>query len=86
MPATYTLKGRIKDQGTGAGIKNATVKIVGGSLNFGKTAITNSQGRYKMTGVKPEKIIIEASLFYTPKGKMLTVSGNTTVNLSLVKS
>jgi protocatechuate 3,4-dioxygenase beta subunit len=86
MPATYTLKGRIKDNGTGAGIRNAMVKIVAGTgTNFGKSALTNSKGRYKITGVKPEKIIVEASLSYKPKGKMLTVSGNTTVNLSLSK-
>jgi protocatechuate 3,4-dioxygenase beta subunit len=86
MPPTYTLKGRITDAGTGAPVRNATVKIVGGTLNFGKTAYTNNQGRYKMTGIKPEKIIIEASLSYQPKSKLLTVSGPTAVNLPLTKS
>jgi hypothetical protein len=85
MPATYTLKGKITDSATGAPLQNALVKIVGGSLNFGKSAVTNSKGKYKMTGVKPEKIILEASLAYKPKGQILTVAGNTTVNLALVK-
>jgi Carboxypeptidase regulatory-like domain len=85
MPATYKLKGKITDAATGKGVGNAMVKIVGGTLNFGKTAMTNSSGRYTMTGVKPEKIIIEASLAYQPKAKMLTVSMNTTVNLALSK-
>jgi protocatechuate 3,4-dioxygenase beta subunit len=85
MPSTYTLKGKITDAGTGAAVRNATVKIIGGTLNFGKTAYTNSHGRYRITGVKPEKIIIEASLMYQPKSKMLTVSGTTTVDLSLSK-
>jgi hypothetical protein len=35
--------------------------------------------------VKPEKIILEAALAYKPKGKMLTVAGNTTVDLALAK-
>ncbi|HEY7291888.1 MAG TPA: carboxypeptidase-like regulatory domain-containing protein [Vicinamibacterales bacterium] len=86
MPPTYTLKGRITDSQTGASVRNAMVKIVAGSGgNFGKTAYTNSHGRYKLTGVKPEKIIIEASLSYQPKEKMLTVSKNTTANLKLSK-
>lgn len=87
MPATYTLKGQITDAVTGDGVRNAMVKIVAGSgTNFGKTAMTNSSGRYKITGVKPEKIIIEASLSYKPKEKMLTLSGNTTADLSLSKA
>jgi protocatechuate 3,4-dioxygenase beta subunit len=86
MPATYTLKGKITDAATGAAVRNALVKIVAGSgSNFGKSAKTNSSGRYKITGVKPEKIIVEASLAYKPKEKMLTVSANTTVNLALAK-
>jgi len=47
--------------------------------------VTNATGPYKMTGVKPEKIILEVALSYKPSQKMLTVSGNTTVDLSLVK-
>lgn len=86
MPPTYTLKGKITDAGTGAAIRNATVKIVGGTLNFGKTAYTNSHGRYKMTGIQPEKIIIEASLFYQPKSKMVTITGTTSINLAMTKS
>jgi protocatechuate 3,4-dioxygenase beta subunit len=86
MPATYTLKGKITDAATGAAVRNALVKIVAGTgSNFGKSAVTNASGRYKITGVKPEKIILEASLAYKPKQKMLTVSANTTVNLALSK-
>jgi len=86
MPATYTLKGKITDSSTGAAVRNALVKIVAGTgTNFGKSGITNSSGRYTITGVKPEKIILEASLAYKPKEKMLTVAGNTTVNLALTK-
>jgi len=86
MPSTYTLKGKITDSSTGAAVRNAMVKIVAGTgTNFGKSALTNNQGRYKITGVKPEKIIVEASLAYQPKEKMLTVSANTTINLALSK-
>ena len=86
MPATFTVKGKIKDAATGAPIQNALVKIVAGTgSNFGKSAVTNLSGRYKITGVKPEKIILEASLAYQPKQKMLTVSANTTVDLALAK-
>jgi len=85
MPTTFTLKGKITDSGTGAAVQNALVKIVGGTTNFGKSAVTNSKGKYKITGVKPEKIILEASLAYKPKGQILTVAGNTTVNIALVK-
>ena len=85
MPATFTLKGKIKDSATGAAVRNALVKIVGGTSNFGKSAVTNSKGKYKITGVKPEKIILEASLAYKPKGQMFTVAANTTVNFALVK-
>ena len=66
--ATYTVKGKITDAVTGLAVRNALVKIVAGTgTNFGKSAVTNSSGRYKMTGVKPEKIIIEASLAYKPR-------------------
>ena len=86
MPTTYTLKGTITDAATGAGIPNVLVKIVAGTgSNFGKSVVTSSSGRYKMTGVKPEQIIVEASLAYTPKEQMLTVSANAVVNLALVK-
>ena len=84
--ATYTVKGKITDSQTGLAVRNAMVKIVAGTGgNFGKTAMTNSAGRYKLTGVKPEKIIIEASLTYQPKEKMLTVTKHTTVDLKLAK-
>jgi protocatechuate 3,4-dioxygenase beta subunit len=85
MPATFTLKGKVKDATMGTPIPNALVKIVGGTANFGKSAITNSSGRYKIIGVKPEKIILEAALAYKPKGQMHTVSANTTLNFSLTK-
>ncbi len=86
MPTTYTVKGRITDKSTGAAVRNATVKIVAGTgTNFGKSTKTDSSGRYKLTGVKPEKIIIEASLAYKPREKMLTVNSNTSVNLALSK-
>jgi hypothetical protein len=84
MP-TYTLKGKITDAATGAAVPNALVKIVSGTLNFGKSAVTSSSGRYKITGVEPEKIILEAALAYTPKDQILTVSANTTVDFALTK-
>jgi hypothetical protein len=86
MAATFTLKGKITDSALATPVPNALVKIVAGTgTNFGKSAVTNATGRYKMTGVKPEKIILEVALSYKPSQKMLTVSGNTTVDLSLVK-
>jgi len=86
MPATFTLKGKITDATLRTPVPNALVKIVAGTgTNFGKSATTNRAGRYKMPGVKPEKIIVEVSLAYKPKEKMLTVSRNTAVNLALVK-
>jgi hypothetical protein len=86
MPATYSLKGKITDAATGAAVPNALVKIVSGAgSNFGKSAVTNSAGRYKITGVIPEKIILEASLAYIPKEQMLTVSANTTVDFALTQ-
>jgi hypothetical protein len=86
MPATYTLKGKITDAATGGAVPNALVKIVAGTgSNFGKSALTSSSGRYKITGVTPEKIILEASLAYKPTDQMLTVSANTTVDLALAK-
>lgn len=87
MPATYTVKGKITDAGTGKTVRNALVKIVAGTgTNFGKSGVTNASGRYKITGVKPEKIILEASLSYKPKEQMVTVSANTTVNLAMTKA
>ena len=86
MPATYTLKGKITDAAMGTPVPNVLVKIVAGTgTNFGKSAVTNASGRYVMTGVKPEKIILEAALSYKPKDKMLTVVGNTLVDLALSK-
>ena len=55
MP-TYTLKGKITDAALGTPVPNALVKIVAGSgANFGKSAVTNANGRYKITGVTPER-------------------------------
>ena len=86
MPTTFTLKGKITDAVMGTPVPNTLVKIVAGTgTNFGKSAITNAAGKYKITGVKPEKIILEAALSYKPKQKMLTVSANTTVDLPLTK-
>ena len=62
------------------------MSVQGCGANFGKSAITNSSGRYEITGVTPEKIIVEAALEYKPKGKMLTVRRNTTVDFALTKS
>jgi hypothetical protein len=86
MPATFTVKGKITDAATGTAVPNALVKIVAGTgTNFGKSAVTSSSGRYKITGVIPEKIILEASLAYKPQEQMVTVSANTTVDLALSK-
>ncbi len=87
MPPTFTLKGKITDAATGLRLPNALVKIVAGTgTNFGKSAVTNSSGRYKITGVKPEKIILEAALAYKPKGQMKVISANTTIDFKLDKS
>jgi hypothetical protein len=84
MPATYTLKGTVTDAATGKPVPNALVKIVAGAgSNFGKSAVTKSSGRYKIPGVIPEKIILEASLCYKPMEQMLTVSASTTVDFAL---
>jgi hypothetical protein len=87
MPTTFTLKGKITDAATGLRIPNTLVKIVAGTgTNFGKSAVTNASGRYKITGVKPEKIILEAAIAYKPKGKMKVISANTTIDFALDKS
>ena len=40
MPATYTLKGKVKDATMGTPVPNVLVKIVGGTLNFGNQIFT----------------------------------------------
>ena len=86
MPAAYTLKGKVKDAALGTPIPNALVKIVSAAgPNFGKSDVTNASGKYKITGVLPGKIILEAAICYKPKGQMLTVSANKTVDFALSK-
>ena len=84
MPTTCTIKGKVKDAALGTPVRNAMVKIVGGSP-FGKTAMTNSAVNYKITGVTPGRVLIEASLCYQPEEKDKTVSSNTTIDFSLTK-
>jgi Carboxypeptidase regulatory-like domain len=87
MPSTYTLKGKVTDAALGTKVPNVTVKIVGADApaNFGKTAVTDSSGKYKITHVEPGRILIEASLSYQPNEKSLTISANTTIDFALSK-
>ena len=84
MPTTCTIKGNVKDAALGTPVRNAMVKIVGGS-SFGKTAMTNAAGNYKITGVAPGRVLIEASLSYQPEEKDKNVTTNTTISFSLTK-
>jgi hypothetical protein len=84
MPSTFTVKGKVTDSTTHKGIANADVRIIGGSP-FGKKVVTDSAGRYKISGVAAGKTILEASLGYAPNDKMVTVSGTTTVDFKLKK-
>lgn len=84
MPTTYTIRGKVKDAARGTPVRNAMVKIVGGS-SFGKTAMTNAAGNYKIRGVAPGRVLIEASLCYQPEEKNKNVTANTTINFSLTK-
>lgn len=86
MPATYTLRGQITDAKTGLPVRNALVKIVGGtSPNFGREAVTNRFGRYRIPGLQPERIIVEATLRYEPTQQMKNLTGDAMVNLALTK-
>jgi len=87
MPATFTLKGKVTDAALGTAVPDATVKIVGGEgTNFGKTAVTDKQGKYVITGLNPGRILVEASLAYSPQEKDNTVAGNSTLNFQLTKA
>jgi uncharacterized surface anchored protein len=84
--STYALKGKVTDATTGAPVQDALVKIVSGSgSNFGKSATTDSSGRYSIVGLNPGTVIVEAYLAYVPNDKMLTITANTTENFSLTK-
>ena len=55
----FTVSGKVSNQ-TGAGVANATVKIVGGA-GFGLTATTDNQGHYSIPNVPQGQTLIEAS-------------------------
>ena len=63
--AQLTLSGRVVDVATGAPIRNADVRIVAGT-GFGTHVTTDSNGYYSIPHLGFGRIIVEASLTYTP--------------------
>ena len=80
--ATVTFVPEDKEGLTASGLTDANGVCV---MRTGSDKESVRAGKYKITGVTPEKIIVEAAISYKPKQKMLTVSANTTINLALTK-
>ena len=81
---TFTLSGKVIDAGTGAGIAGVLVKIISGA-NMGKSATTDASGHYSIAGLSAGTLIVEAYLTgYAPADQMLTITGNTTHDFSLL--
>ncbi len=84
---TFTISGTVTDATSGGVLPNILIKITGGtSLNFGKSATTDGAGKYTITGVVAERIVLEASnAAYEVSAASPTVTGNTTVDFILVR-
>jgi len=84
LAATYLIVGVVVDRVTWQPLNNMLLKMVGGTLNFGKQARTNRFGLYAIPSVFPEKILIEASgAGHAPVEKMKTITGNTIINFKM---
>jgi hypothetical protein len=82
--APFVIVGVVTDKNTGLPLNNILVKIVGGTINFGKEAHTNLVGLYLMTNIFPERILIEASGGgHTPVEKSKTITGHTIINFAI---
>jgi hypothetical protein len=85
MPATIVLSGTITDAKLGTPVPDADVHIVGGP-NFGKKAVTDKNGKYKITKLKPGRNLVEASLAYNPLEKDKTMNASATLDFALIKA
>ncbi len=81
-PTTYTLSGTVTSTAGGA-ISGATVRISDGA-NAGKSALTNSNGSYALTGLAVSGFSVGASATnYNPLGKSVTLTSSQTVDFQL---
>jgi hypothetical protein len=82
---TFFIFGLVRDRSNGRPLNRMLVKIVGGTgTNFGKEARTGPLGVYIMPGIKPERILIEASGGgFPPLEKDRTIRGNTNINFDM---
>jgi iron complex outermembrane receptor protein len=76
---TGTLSGKVIDE-TGQGLPGASVQIK--SLN--KNTSTDVEGNFRITGLANGAVTVTVSYIgYTPYDQAVTISGNTTANISL---
>jgi len=84
--ATFTIKGKVTDAALGTPVPNAEVRVVAATgTNFGKKTLTDKKGKFALSGLNPERMILECTLSYQPKEQILTLAANTTLNFTLSK-
>jgi uncharacterized protein YfaS (alpha-2-macroglobulin family) len=83
-----TLSGKVTDKKMGTPVPDADVRVVGGvGTNFGKKAVTDKSGNYKIKNLIPGKILVEATLQYNPLERDKTITtGNATLDFRLTKA
>ena len=87
MPTTYTLSGKVRDAKMGTPVPDVEVRVVGGGgTNFGKKTLTDKNGKYKIKNLNPGRILVEASLQYSPQEKDKTINANATLDFKLTKA
>jgi outer membrane receptor for ferrienterochelin and colicins len=82
---TGTITGLVTDAETGRGVGNARVEAIGATGRIGGSALTNSEGRYRLTVPPGEyEISIESIGYEATRSNRVTVQSNdvVTVNVS----
>jgi|SRR5581483_1647349 len=85
-PVTYALTGFVRDQGTGAGVEGATVRVSDGS-NAGKSGTTASNGYYAVPGLAAGSFTIHVSAAnYNSSDVSVSLTKDTEVDTTLTWS
>lgn len=83
-PATYTLSGTVSESGGGR-IQGATVRI-GDGTNSGRSATTDANGQYSLTGLQSSSFTASASADgYASRGQGINLTANRTADFALTR-
>ena len=83
VPSSFGLSGNVTDAATGAALSGFTVQVIDGP-NAGKTATTDSAGRYAIPEVAKGTTTVAASgASYDTQSRTVTIAGDTQLDFAL---